>query len=77
VCDGTACHVKGAPNLMTAMTNAYGIAAGETTGDGQLTLEIVYCIGSCALAPVAIMDNQVVGRVKEDDLLRRVKRQVS
>jgi NADH-quinone oxidoreductase subunit E len=77
VCDGTACHVKGAPNLMTAMANEYGIAVGETTGDGQLTLEIVYCIGSCALAPVAVMDNQVVGRVKEDDLLRRVKRQVS
>jgi NADH-quinone oxidoreductase subunit E len=76
VCDGTACHVKGAPHLLTAVADEYGVAPGETTGDGQLTLEIVYCIGSCALAPVTVMDGQVVGRVKEDDLLRRVKRQV-
>jgi NADH-quinone oxidoreductase subunit E len=77
VCDGTACHVKGAPNLMTAVTGEYGIAPGETTDDGQLTMEIVYCIGSCALAPVALVDNQVVGRVKEDDLLRRLDRQAA
>ncbi len=77
VCDGTACHVKGAPHLVDAVSAEYAVTPGETTIDGQLTLEIVYCIGSCALAPVAIMDNQVVGRVKEDDLLRRVKRQVS
>jgi NADH-quinone oxidoreductase subunit E len=77
VCDGTACHVKGAPHLMTAVSGEYGVDPGETTGDGQLTLEIVYCIGSCALAPVALMDGQVIGRVKEDDLLRRVKRQVA
>ena len=77
VCDGTACHVKGAPNLVTAVASEYGIDPGETTDDGQLTMEIVYCIGSCALAPVALVDNQVVGRVKEDDLLRRLDRQVA
>lgn len=77
VCDGTACHVKGAAQLMTAVSNEYGVEPGETTGDGQLTLEIVYCIGSCALAPVTVMDGQVVGRVKEDVLLQQVKRQVA
>lgn len=77
VCDGTACHVKGAPNLVTAVRGEYSIEPGETTEDGQLTMEIVYCIGSCALAPVAVMDDQVVGRVKEDDLLRRLNRHVA
>ena len=77
VCDGTACHVKGASHLMTAVSNEYGVEPGETTGDGLLTLEIVYCIGSCALAPVTVMDGQVVGRVKEDVLLQQVKRQVA
>jgi NADH-quinone oxidoreductase subunit E len=77
VCDGTACHVKGATHLVTAVTGEYGIEPGETTQDGQLTMEIVYCIGSCALAPVAVMDDQVVGRVKEDDLLRRLNRHVA
>lgn len=76
VCDGTACHVKGAPHLMTAVAGEYGVEPGETTADGQLTLEIVYCIGSCALAPVTLLDDKVVGRVKEDDLLRRLKQNV-
>jgi NADH-quinone oxidoreductase subunit E len=77
VCDGTACHVKGAPALLTAVEDEYGIAAEETTGDGQLTIEIVYCMGSCALAPVTVMDGQVVGRVKRETLLRQLKRQVA
>jgi NADH-quinone oxidoreductase subunit E len=77
VCDGTACHVKGASHLVTAVSGEFGIEPGETTQDGQLTMEIVYCIGSCALAPVAVMDDQVVGRVKEDDLLRRLNRHVA
>jgi NADH-quinone oxidoreductase subunit E len=77
VCDGTACHVKGAPHLVNAVSASYGIEPGETTEDGQLTMEIVYCIGSCALAPVAVMDEQVVARVKEDDLLRRLDRHVA
>jgi len=77
VCDGTACHVKGAPALLTAVEDEYGIAADSTTEDGQLTMEIVYCMGSCALAPVTVMDGQVVGRVKRETLLRQLKRQVA
>jgi NADH-quinone oxidoreductase subunit E len=76
VCDGTACHVKGAPALLKAVGDEYEVSPNATTEDGQLTLEIVYCIGSCALAPVTVMDGQVVGRVKEDDLLRQIERQV-
>ncbi len=76
VCDGTACHVKGAPALLKAVADEYDVRPNATTEDGQLTLEIVYCIGSCALAPVTVMDGQVVGRVKEDELLRQIERQV-
>lgn len=76
VCDGTACHVKGAPALLTAVEESYGIAPEETTPDGQLTMEIVYCMGSCALAPVAVLDGQVVGRVKRETLLRQLDRGV-
>lgn len=77
VCDGTACHVKGAPALLTAVEDEYGIGADATTPDGQLTMEIVYCMGSCALAPVTVMDGQVVGRMKRDTLLRQLKRQMT
>jgi NADH:ubiquinone oxidoreductase subunit E len=74
LCDGTACHVRGTPMLATAIEEQYGINPGETTEDGELTVEIVYCIGSCALAPVAIMDGEVMGRMKQDKLLRTVKK---
>jgi NADH:ubiquinone oxidoreductase subunit E len=40
-------------------------------------VEIVYCIGSCALAPVAILDDEVMGRVKQDKLLRTLKKKLS
>jgi NADH-quinone oxidoreductase subunit E len=76
LCDGTACHVKGAPALMSAIEEAYDIQPGETTEDGKLTIEIVYCMGSCALAPVAVLDGQVMGRMQQDTLLRRMKKQV-
>lgn len=77
VCDGTACHVKGAPALLNAVEEEYGVGAEGTTPDGQLTVEIVYCMGSCALAPVAVVDGQVMGRMRRETLLRQVKRQVT
>jgi len=74
LCDGTACHVKGTPILMTAVEEEYKVGPGETTEDGELTVEIVYCLGSCALAPVAVLDDQVMGRMRQEMLLRQVKK---
>jgi len=74
VCDGTACHVKGAPGLMSAVKDEFDVEPGETTGDGQLTEEIVYCLGSCALAPAAVLDGQVMGRLRPEGLIPRLKR---
>jgi NADH-quinone oxidoreductase subunit E len=76
LCDGTACHVKGTPILITAVEEEFNVHAGETTEDGQLTMEIVYCMGSCALAPVAVLDEQVIGRMRLEMLLRRVKQHI-
>jgi NADH:ubiquinone oxidoreductase subunit E len=76
LCDGTACHVKGTPVLLTAIENEFDIHPGETTGDGQLTIEIIYCMGSCALAPVAVLNGQVMGRMRQEMLLRQVKKHV-
>jgi NADH-quinone oxidoreductase subunit E len=76
LCNGTACHVKGTPILMTAIEEEFGIEPGETTGDGELTVEIVYCLGSCALAPVAVMDGEVMGRMRQEMLVRKVKKQI-
>ncbi len=76
LCDGTACHVKGTPKLMDAVEDEFGVNAGETSENGELTIEIVYCMGSCALAPVAVLDNQVMGRMREEMLLRQVKTRI-
>jgi NADH-quinone oxidoreductase subunit E len=76
LCDGTACHVKGTPKLMAAVADEYGIGPGETTKDGELTLEVVYCLGSCALAPVAVLDGQVMGRMQRERLLSEVRSQL-
>ena len=63
VCDGTACHVRGAAKIIAALEKELGISAGETTPDYRLTLEVVYCLGSCGLSPVAVINGQVVGRL--------------
>ncbi|MBN1933990.1 MAG: NADH-quinone oxidoreductase subunit NuoE [Anaerolineae bacterium] len=62
-CDGTACHVRGAAGIVEAVENRLGIKAGETTPDYRYTFEVVYCLGSCGLAPVAMIDDQVVGHL--------------
>jgi NADH-quinone oxidoreductase subunit E len=76
VCDGTACHVKGAPALMSAVKQEFGVEPGETSEDGELTEEIVYCLGSCALAPAAVLDGKVMGRLRPEALVPRVKKSV-
>ena len=76
LCDGTACHVKGTAILMTAVQEEYGVGPGETTEDGELTVETVYCLGSCALAPVAVLDDEVVGRMRQETLLRKMRKQL-
>ena len=63
VCDGTACHVRGAAKIISTLEKELGVQAGETTPDYRVTLEVVYCLGSCGLSPVAVIDEQVVGRL--------------
>jgi NADH-quinone oxidoreductase subunit E len=76
LCDGTACHVKGTPILMTAVEEEFDIQPGETSENGELSVEIVYCLGSCALAPVAVLDGEVMGRMRQEMLVRRVKKHI-
>ncbi len=58
VCMGTACHVRGGKAVLTEMENKLGIKEGETTKDLSVTLETVGCVGCCALAPVATINDQ-------------------
>jgi len=56
VCQGTACHVRGAPAVAEEVERQLGIMPGETTGDREFTLETVNCLGACALGPVVVVD---------------------
>ncbi len=63
VCRGTACHVKGSDRILNDIKTFFDIAPGETSKDGMFTLETVACFGSCALAPVVLVDDTVKGRM--------------
>jgi len=73
ICDGTACHVRGAPKSIDAMERDLGLAPGATSPDYKYTFEIVYCLGSCGLAPVALVDDKVHGRLAPDSLMQQIK----
>jgi NADH-quinone oxidoreductase subunit E len=73
ICDGTACHVRGSGRSLEILQQAVGIAPGETTPDYKLTLEVVYCLGSCGISPVALVNEKVCGRLTTDALVQRVK----
>jgi bidirectional [NiFe] hydrogenase diaphorase subunit len=62
VCTGTACHVKGNDRLLQWIHSQYRLAPGETTPDDHLSLIEVRCIGACAMAPVFLADQDLVGK---------------
>lgn len=62
VCDGTACHVRGAVHNVGTLRHHLGVEPGQTTPDYQFTFEVVYCLGACALGPVAVVNGNVKGR---------------
>ncbi len=76
VCNGTACHVKGAPRLLDELMARLNIAPGETTADEAFTLETVNCLGACALGPVIVVDGVYYEHMdpsKLDGLLETVR----
>ncbi len=74
VCTGTACYIKGAPGLLSAIDHRYGIKPGQTTADGELSLVTARCLGSCGLAPAAVMDGAVHGKIGPTELLARIQK---
>jgi len=74
VCTGTACYIKGAPALLSAIERRHGIKPGQTTPDGELSLVTARCLGSCGLAPAAVMDGAVLGKIGPTDMLARIQK---
>jgi NADH-quinone oxidoreductase subunit E len=63
VCRGTACHIRGAPHILSTMEKTIGLKEGETSDDLEYTLETVACIGCCALAPCIRINREVSGEM--------------
>jgi NADH-quinone oxidoreductase subunit E len=74
VCMGTACHVRGATQLVESFERVLDIKAGETTKDKEFTVETVNCVGACALGPLVIVDGEYHGNQNATKIERLVKK---
>ena len=70
VCLGTACYVKGADKILSAIEEHLGIKEGECTPDGFFSIESCRCLGACGLAPVMTVDGEVYGKVTPESAVK-------
>lgn len=78
VCTGTACHVRGAAQVLDRLQRRLQIEPGETTPDWEFTLETVNCLGACALGPITVVDGKYFGQMaasRVDKLLKEFGRE--
>ena len=68
VCRGTACHVRGGPQILEEVERQLGIKEGESTSNLEYSLETVACVGCCALSPVVTINDEVYGRLSLKDV---------
>jgi NADH-quinone oxidoreductase subunit E len=74
VCTGTACHLKGAPQIIETLERELKVKRDNTTEDGKFTLECVNCVGACAMAPVTVVDEDYYGQTRSSkvgDVLKK------
>jgi formate dehydrogenase subunit gamma len=77
LCRAEACQAMGSDDLAARAERRLGVKLGETTPDGRVTVEAIYCLGLCACAPSAMLDGEVIGRLdatRLDTLLTEVQR---
>ena len=74
VCLGTACHVRRGDLIMESFERELGVHNGETTADGQFSLERVACFGCCALAPVVVVDEDVHSKMRSTNVRKLLKK---
>ena len=73
ICLGTACYIKGAPDLLAKVEQTAQLTPGETTADGKVSLMTARCLGSCGLAPAADFDGAVMGKLTPEIVHNRVE----
>lgn len=73
VCMGTACYIKGSAAIVERIQQEYGIKPGETTPDNKISLLSARCLGSCGLAPAAVLDGNAAGKLVPDQVIERIR----
>ena len=74
-CSGTACHVKGSERIINALRRGLDLSDGQdTTGDNEITVEKVNCVGACSIAPVVIINKKVYGKTTTDKVMKEIKK---
>ena len=73
VCTGTACYVKGAQLLIDEIEKGFGLKPGQVTPDNKLGVQVARCIGACGLAPAVVIDEEVQGKIKAEDINAKIK----
>ena len=76
ICMGTACYLKGAPEVLNELKNLLHIEEGQTTSDGLFQLNTVRCLGCCGLSPVMMIDGKIYGKVKKSEIIEIISRYV-
>jgi len=72
-CLGTACFVKGIEEILSAVERLFNVKRGETSPDGRLSVLVTRCIGACATAPNAIVDDEVIGKATEEEVREKIE----
>lgn len=76
VCQGTACYIKGAMQIVHAIESNFGVTLGHTTADKSLSMLSARCIGACALAPAVVIDGDVIGKATVDQVVERTAKKL-
>jgi bidirectional [NiFe] hydrogenase diaphorase subunit len=66
VCIGTACYINGASRIVERIGRTFGVALGETTADGKLSVLRARCLGTCSMAPAVVVDGSLRGKLTPD-----------
>ncbi len=77
LCGAESCQATGSGRLADHVHHRHGLLPGQTSPDGAITFETVYCLGNCALSPAAMLDDEVIGRLDEaalDTLVETIRR---
>jgi bidirectional [NiFe] hydrogenase diaphorase subunit len=74
VCTGTACYINGAARILGRIEERLGVAAGGTTADNKVSVLTAHCVGACSIAPAVVVDGEVRGRLRADEVVGLLER---